>query len=77
MDFFQEVKILSTSPPGGTLSWGLKYLKPEKIGLWAKFNRHIHVLVLKFVGAQKIWKVAVHWVAMTTPSIQYNTFYFN
>ena len=21
-EFFQEVKILSTSPPGGTLSWG-------------------------------------------------------
>ena len=39
--FFQDVKILSTSPPGGTLSWGpdseisgsLKNLKPEKIGL--------------------------------------------
>ena len=36
--FFQDVKILSTSPPGGTLSWGtgseisvsLKNLKPEK-----------------------------------------------
>ena len=41
MDFFQDVKILSTCPPGGTLSWGpeseisgsLKNLKPEKIGL--------------------------------------------
>ena len=39
--FFQDVKILSTSPPEGTLSWGLeseisgsvKNLKPEKIGL--------------------------------------------
>ena len=39
--FFQDVKILRTSPPGGTLSWGpesdisgsLKNLKPEKIGL--------------------------------------------
>ena len=39
--FFQDVKILSTSPPGGTLSWGpeseisgsLKKPKPEKIGL--------------------------------------------
>ena len=39
--FFQGVKILSTSPPGGTLSWGpeseisgsLKNLRPEKIGL--------------------------------------------
>ena len=39
--FFQDVKILSTSPQGGTLSWGseseisgrLKNLKPEKIGL--------------------------------------------
>ena len=52
--FFQDVKILSTSPPGGTLSWGpeseisgsLKNLKPEKIGPWVKFNRHIHVLVI-------------------------------
>ena len=39
--FFQDVKILSTSSPGGTLSWdpeseisgSLKNLKPEKIGL--------------------------------------------
>ena len=39
--FFQDVKILSTSPPGETLSWGsrvgdfmlVKNLKPEKIGL--------------------------------------------
>ena len=61
--FFQDVIILSTSPPGGTLSWGpeseisgsLKNLKPEKICLWAKFNRHIHVLVTpKFRGAQLI-----------------------
>ena len=32
--FFLDVKILSTSPPGGTLSWGsrvsLKNLKSEK-----------------------------------------------
>ena len=39
-EFFQDVKILSTSPPGGTLSWGVsslsgssKNLKPDKIGL--------------------------------------------
>ena len=39
--FFQDVKILSSSPPGGTLGWGpkseisgsLKNMKPEKIGL--------------------------------------------
>ena len=36
--FFQDVKILSTSPPGGTLGWSeisgsLKNLKPKKIGL--------------------------------------------
>ena len=39
--FFQDVKILSTSPPGGTLAGGpdseisgsLKNLKPEKIGI--------------------------------------------
>ena len=58
---FQEVKILITSPPGGTLNWGgleseisgsLKNLKPEKIGLWANFNRHIHILIPKFEGAQ-------------------------
>jgi hypothetical protein len=39
MEFFQDVKILSTSPPGGTLSWGseisgsLKNLELENIGL--------------------------------------------
>ena len=48
--FFQNVKILSTCPPGhggleSEISGSLKNLKPEKIGLWAKFNRHIHVLV--------------------------------
>ena len=40
-EFFQDVKILSTSPPGRTLIWGpeseisdlLKNLKSEKIGL--------------------------------------------
>ena len=39
--FFQDLKILRTSPLGGALSWGpeseisgsLKNLKPEKIGL--------------------------------------------
>ena len=39
--FFQDVKILNTCPPGGTLSWGpeseisgsLKNLEAEKIGL--------------------------------------------
>ena len=36
------------------ISGSLKNLKPEKIGLWAKFNRHIHVLVIPE-------KVAVHW----------------
>ena len=38
---FQDIKILSTSPPGGTLSWGpeseisgsLKNLKPKDLGL--------------------------------------------
>jgi len=39
MDFFQDVKILNTSPPVGTgdpeseISGSLKNLKPEKIGL--------------------------------------------
>ena len=52
--FFQDVKILSTSPPGGTLSWGpeseisgsLKNLKPGKKGL----------VIPKFGGAQNILK---------------------
>ena len=57
--FVQDLKILSTSPPGGTLGAGgpeseiscsLKNLKPEKIGLCAKFNRHIHVLVIPKLG---------------------------
>ena len=55
--FFQDVKILSTSPPRGTLSWdSLKNLKPEKIGLWAKFNRHIHVLIAKFGERNRSYK---------------------
>ena len=45
--------------PESEISGSLKNLKPEKIGLWAKFNRHIHV--------------PVHWAGMTTPSKQYNT----
>jgi hypothetical protein len=60
MDFFQDVKILSTSPPGGTLSQGneseisgsLKNLKPEKVGLLETFNRYIQVLIPKFGEAQ-------------------------
>ena len=79
--FFQDLKILSTSPPGGTLSWGseseisgsLKNLKPEKIGLWAKFNRHIHVLVIpKFGGAQYILKCRSS-LGSNDHSIKYNT----
>ena len=54
--FFQDVKILSNSPPGGPeseISGSLKDLKPEKIDLRANFNRHIHVLVMpKFWVAQ-------------------------
>ena len=59
--FCQNVKNLSPIPPGGTLSWGsrvieisgsLKNLKPEKISLLVKFNRHIHVLIPKFGGVQ-------------------------
>ena len=48
--FFQDVKILSTSPPEGTLSrgsrvWDFRLVKESqawKMGLWAKFNRHTH-----------------------------------
>ena len=73
--FFQNVKILSTGPPGGPeseISGSLKNMKPEKIGLWAKFNRHIQVLVIpKFGGSTRdLEKVTVHWAAMTTPSKQ-------
>ena len=55
--FFQDVKILSTSPPGGTkgpeseISGSLKNFNPEKIGFWAKFNRHIHFLIPKIRGS--------------------------
>ena len=44
----QNVKILSTNPPEYEISGLLINLKPEKIGLWAKFKWHIHVLVSKF-----------------------------
>ena len=61
-EFFQDLKIPSTSPPGRTLSWGsrvwdVRHVKEpqvwKKIGLWAKFNQHIPVLVIvsKFGGA--------------------------
>ena len=56
--FFQDRKILSTSPPGGTLAGGPESeisgsLKNLKQRTRAKFNRHIHVLVIpKFRGAQ-------------------------
>ena len=39
--------------PDSEISGSLKNLKSEKIGLWAKLNRHIHDLVIpKFGGAQ-------------------------
>ena len=39
--------------PESEISGSLKNLRPEKIGLLAKFNRHIHVLVIpEFGGAQ-------------------------
>ena len=58
--------------PESEISSSLKNLKPEKIGLWAKFNRHIHVLVIsKFGGAHnRSKKVAVLRAAMTTHSIK-------
>ena len=64
MFFFQDVnwaQVLREGLKAGfpeSEIWGsLKNLMPEKIGLWAKFNRHIHVLVLpKFGGAQYILK---------------------
>ena len=43
--------------PESEISGLFKNLKPEKIDFWAKFNRHIHVLVIpKFGGAQYILK---------------------
>ena len=52
--FFRTLNILSTSPPGGTSSrgsqvWDFRLVKePQawKTGLWAKFIRRIHVLVI-------------------------------
>ena len=38
--------------PESEISGSLKNLKPEKIDLCVKFNRHIHVLIPKFGGAQ-------------------------
>ena len=38
----------------------------------------MHVLIPKFGGSTiDLEKVAVHWAAMTTPSIQYNTIQYN
>ena len=59
--------------PESEISGSLKNLKPEKIGLWAKFNRYIYVLVSKFGEHNRYKMVAVHCAAMTTPLIQYNT----
>ena len=59
--FFQDIKSLSkvlqeglqAGSPESEISGLLKKLKPEKISLLAKFNRHIHVLVIpKFGRAQ-------------------------
>ena len=59
--FFQDVRILSTSPPGGTLSWGSRvwdFRLVKESQAWKnrplnKSNRHIHVLVIpKFGEAQ-------------------------
>ena len=53
-------------------SGSLKNLKPEKIGLWAKFNRHISRPDTYILGSTiDLNKVAEHWAAMTTPSKQY------
>ena len=48
-------------------------LKPEKIGLWANFNLHIHVLIATFGGHNISEKVAVHWGSNDHPinTIQY------
>ena len=44
---------LEADGPESQISGSLKNLKPEKIYLWAKFNRDIHVLVIpKFGGTQ-------------------------
>ena len=59
--YFQDVKFLSTSPPGGTSSWGSRvwdFRLVKEPQAWknrplSKFNRHIHVLVIpKFGRAQ-------------------------
>ena len=40
--------------PESEISGSLKNLKPEEKGLWAKFNRHIHVLVIPKFGGSTI-----------------------
>ena len=54
----------------------LKNLNPEKIGLWAKFNRHVYILIPKFGGAQYIWKgrsaSGSNGHTIKTNTIQYN-----
>ena len=50
----------------------LKNLKPEKIGFWGKFNRHIHALIiLKFGVAQQILKRS-QCIRQQWPPHQYN-----
>ena len=55
--FLQDVKILSRSPPERRFwVWDFRLVKePQawKICLWAKFNRHIHVLVIPKFGNLK------------------------
>ena len=44
------------------ISGSLKNLKPEKIGLWSKFNQHIHVLVIpKILDLKKSQCIGQQW----------------
>ena len=66
--FFQDVKVLSTSL--------LNNLKTEKIGLWAKFNRHIHVLNT-YIRRSTIALKRSQCIGQQWPPLQYNTIQYN
>ena len=61
--------------PSLEISGSLKNPKTENIGLWAKFNRHIHVLVSKFGehNRSKKGRIALGSNDPLINTIQYNT----
>ena len=79
--FFQDVKFLSTSPPGGTWSreswvWDFRLIKEPQA--WKnrplrKINRHIHILVSKFGEHNRSKKCRSALGSTDHPTHQYNT----